>query len=49
MTVEEDTANQDFSGVKMGTVTKDKTPDGCHTVVLTMEQQMIFAEDSINR
>ena len=39
--------HQVFEQIKMGTITKDQTPDMDHTVIMTMEQSMIFAENHL--
>ena len=33
--------------VQMGTVTDDVTPDGNHTVIMMMDQEMVFIENSV--
>ncbi|CAD7938438.1 unnamed protein product [Amoebophrya sp. A25] len=37
----------DFLGVRMGTLTGEFTPDGDHQIIMTMEQEMIFVENSL--
>lgn len=37
----------EWSKYRMGTLTADKTPDGNHTVMLTLEQDMIFCDDAV--